>query len=298
MKMSTVTVIGANGMLGFAVSEYFASRGYNVQKITRADFDITKDPMPALEQMLVDADVVVNCAGIIHSQVEKNTIESILAVNSVFPKNLALFCKKMNIKCFHITTSCVYTGNEGSYSEDDAFDAPDIYGMTKNAGEPMNCMTLRTSIIGEERGQSRSLMEWARNQQGKDVIGLVNHFWNGVTTVHLAEIIEKILDQDLYLEGIYHLHSPNTISRKDLFEILSEVYELHLSVKPVEASQLCDRSLSSKYSYAKLLCTKTIQMQVYEMKEFFELAQIPVIQTPFALLVVNKQFLFLRPMSC
>lgn len=279
MNISTVTVIGANGMLGYAVSEYYISRGHNVQKITRADFDIVNDPMPVLEKMLIDSDVVVNCAGVIHSQIGRNSIESILAVNAVFPRNLALFCKKMNIKCFHITTSCVYSGIQGSYMEDDAFDAADIYGMTKNAGEPMNCMTLRTSIIGEERGQSRSLMEWARNQQGKDVVGLVNHFWNGVTTVHLAEIIEKILDQDLYIEGIYHLHSPNTISRKELFEILSEVYQLNLAVKPAEAPQLCDRSLSSKYSYAKMLCTKTIQMQVYEMKDFFELAQIPVINS-------------------
>jgi dTDP-4-dehydrorhamnose reductase len=275
--MNTITVIGANGMLGFAVSEYFTSQGYDVQKISRSDYDISKDPMSKLEHLLVDTDVVINCAGVIKPQIAKNTMESVLKVNSIFPRNLALFCKQMNIKCFHVTTDCVYTGTKGSYTEDDTFDADDIYGLTKNAGEPMNCMTLRTSIIGEERGQSRSLIEWARSQQGKNVNGFVNHFWNGVTTVHLAEVIEKILDQELYIEGIYHVHSPNAVSKKELLELLDEVYELHLSVKPAEAPQFCDRTLSSKYSYAKLLCNKTVQMQVYEMKDFFEFAQTPVL---------------------
>ena len=276
MKISTVTVLGANGMLGFAVSEYFTSRGYNVQKLTRSDYDIAKDPISKLEHILIDTDVVVNCAGVIKPEIVKNTIEDVLKVNAIFPRNLAIFCKQMNIKCFHITTECVYSGNNGPYSEDDAFDTNDIYGLTKNAGEPMNCMTLRTSIIGEERDQSRSLIEWARSQQGKNVNGFVNHFWNGVTTVHLAEIIEKILDQDLYIEGIYHLYSPNSVSKKELLEILDEVYELHLSVKIAEAPLFCDRTLSSKYSYGKLLCNKTIQMQVYEMKDFFEFTQTPV----------------------
>ncbi len=275
-QMKSISVIGANGMLGYAVSEYFISQGYTVQTITREQFDIIKDPMDTLEHLLVDTDVVVNCAGITKSQIVKNTIEHILKVNSIFPRNLASFCKQMNIKCFHITPDSVYSGSKGSYSEDDIFDSEDLYSLTKNAGEPMNCMTLRASIIGEERGQSRSLIEWARSQQGKNVNGFVNHYWNGITTVHFAEIVEKILDQDLYIEGIYHIHSPNSVSKKELLELLDEVYELHLSVKPSEAPQFCDKTLSSKYSYSKLLCNKTIQMQVYEMKDFFEFTTTPV----------------------
>lgn len=274
--MKSITVIGAKGMLGYAVSEYFISQGYTVQTITREQFDIIKDPMDKLEHLLVDADVVVNCAGITKSQIIKNTIENILKINSIFPRNLASFCKQMNIKCFHITPDSVYSGSKGSYSEDDIFDAEDLYSLTKNAGEPMNCMTLRASIIGEEKGQSRSIIEWARSQQGKNVNGFVNHYWNGITTVHFAEIVEKILDQNLYIEGIYHIHSPNSVSKKELLELLDEVYELHLSVKPSEAPQFCDKTLSSKYSYSKLLCNKTIQMQVYEMKDFFEFTNTPV----------------------
>ncbi|KAB2925630.1 MAG: SDR family oxidoreductase [Bacteroidetes bacterium] len=273
--MESVAVIGAGGMLGYAVSEFFAQRGYGVRRITRKEYDITKHPFAALERLLADVNVVINCAGVIKPQIAANSTEDVMRVNAVFPRNLATFCKGMNIKCFHVTTDCVYSGSKGRYSEDDVFDAEDLYGLSKNAGEPMNCMTLRTSIIGEERGQSRSLVEWARSQQGNGVNGFVNHFWNGVTTLHLAEVIEKIIRHDMYTEGIYHLHSPNALSKKELLEAIDMVYELGLTVRPAEAPQFCDRTLGSIYSFSTLLCTKTIQMQLFEMKEFFELANAP-----------------------
>ncbi|MFA6541001.1 MAG: SDR family oxidoreductase [Bacteroidota bacterium] len=274
--MNTIGVIGAKGMLGYAVSNYFASRGNTVVAISRDNFDIVKDPLEKLEQLLSDCNVVINCAGVIKPQIAKMPIEDVIRVNSIFPKNLALLCNRMNIKCFHITTDCVYTGAKGNYTENDFFDADDTYGMTKNAGESAKCMVLRTSIVGEENGQSRSLIEWAKGQRRKKVNGFVNHFWNGVTTVHLAEIIEKILDQYLYNDGVYHIHSPNSVSKKDLLEILNNVYDLNLEIAPAEAPQFCDRTMSSKYSLSKMLCTKTIQMQLFEMRDFFESINIPV----------------------
>lgn len=275
--MNTIAVIGSHGMLGYAVTEYFSSRGYDVQQVTRKEFDIAKDPFSKIEHFILEADIVINCAGVIKPQIAKNTIEDVLKVNSIFPRNLAVFCKQMNIKCFHVTTDCVYTGEKGEYTEDDVFDSDDVYGLTKNAGEPLNCMTLRTSIIGEERGQSRSLIEWAKSQKGKNVNGFVNHYWNGVTTVHLAEVIEKILANGLYTEGIFHLHSPNAVSKKELLETLDEVYSLNLTIQATEAPQFCDRTLRSIYSFSQQLCTKTIQMQLYEMKDFFEFTNIPVL---------------------
>jgi len=276
--MKKIAVLGAKGMLGYAMSEYFISHGYDVLKITRAEFDIAKEPIEKLGQLIVDCDAVVNCAGVIKPQIAKMSIEDVLKVNSVFPRNLATQCKIWEIKCFHITTDCVYTGNKGEYNEDDFFDAEDVYGLSKNAGEPLNCMVLRTSIIGEEKGQSRSLLEWTKSQKGKPVNGFVNHFWNGVTTIHLAEVIEKILEQHFYSEGLYHIHSPNVVSKKDMLEIFNDVYNLNLAITPTEASYRCDRTLTSKYSLSKMLCSKTIQMQVYEMKDFFESVEEPVMK--------------------
>jgi len=268
--MEKILIIGSTGMLGYAVSSYFKYRGYNVVELSRKEFDIAVDPIEKLEMYLNGVDVVINCAGVIKPTISKNTIENVLKINSLFPRNLAKACNKRNIKCFHITTDCVYSGKKGKYTEEDYFDAEDLYGLSKNAGETNECMVIRTSIIGEENGNSRSLLEWAKSQAGKEVNGFTNHLWNGVTTLYLAEIIEKILTNNLYQKGIFHIHSPNTVSKYELLKIFNEVYDLKLNINPVEAKESIDRSLSSIYDMSIKLCVKLLEQQVREMKVFFQ----------------------------
>lgn len=267
--MKHVVVIGSNGMLGYAVEEYFARQNYKVTGITRADFDIAREHVEILEGTLGNVDIVINCAGVIKPRIAAMSVEDVMRVNAVFPRNLAKLCKARGIPCFHITTDCVYSGKKGQYTEWDYFDADDLYGMSKNAGETAECMVLRTSIIGEEYGQSRSLLEWAKSQAGKKVSGFVNHLWNGVTTVYLAEIIENLVTNNLYREGIFHIHSPNTITKYELLSIFNDAYKLSLTITSAKAPQPCDRSLSSNYSFSHQLVTKTIAQQVNEMKLFF-----------------------------
>jgi len=193
----------------------------------------------------------------------------VLRVNSIFPHNLGKWAQKNNVQAFHITTDCVYSGIKGSYMERDYFDANDVYGMSKNGGDTHECMTLRTSIIGEEQGQARSLLSWAQSQKGKEVSGFTNHIWNGVTTLHLAEIMGDIIEKNIYQPGVFHLHSPNKVTKFELLQILNEVYELELKIKAVTAAESCDRSLASVHPLARNLATKTIAQQVQEMRKFF-----------------------------
>ena len=269
MEIRNVLILGSGGMLGYAVFEYFKRKHYNCIAIDKQEFDISKDSMSKLIPFLENMDIVVNCAGVIKSHINKLTVEDVLRINSIFPRNLAKFCKSNKILCFHITTDCVYTGQKGKYSESDFFDATDVYGMSKNAGEPTECMTIRTSIIGEERANYMSLLEWARSNKGKEVNGFLNHYWNGVTTLYFAEIIENILEKGLYQEGIFHLHSQNVVNKYELLRIFDRTYKLNLEINPIETPILCDRSLTSIYNLSTQVCTKDIEQQVIEMREFF-----------------------------
>ncbi len=267
--MEKLMVIGSTGMLGYAVSSYFKTNDYDVVEISRDQFDIANDPIEKLKSFMSGVGVVINCAGVIKPTIAKNSIENVLKINSLFPRNLAKLCDKLGIRCFHITTDCVYTGRKGNYSEEDFFDAEDLYGLSKNAGENKDCMTLRTSIIGEENNQSRSLLEWAKSQAGKEVNGFTNHLWNGVTTLYLAEIIETILTQGLFEKGLFHIHSPNTVDKYQLLQIFNRAYNLSLKINPAEAKEPVDRSLASIYDLTKNVAVKTIEQQVNEMQEFF-----------------------------
>ncbi len=267
--MSHTVVLGANGMLGYAVRTYFSRKGDAVVALGRAEFDIANEPMGKLEGLLEGADRVINCAGVIKPRIADMAVEDVLKVNAIFPRNLAKLCNRLEIPLYHVTTDCVYTGNDGGYTEDSYFDAEDVYGLSKNAGDAADCMVLRTSIIGEEEGPSRSLLEWARSQAGKQVNGFVNHQWNGVTTVHLAEVIDHIDSSGLYARGIHHIHSPDVVTKAELLEILDAVYGLDLTIQSVDAATACDRSMSSVLPLSATVATKPIRRQVEEMRAFF-----------------------------
>lgn len=269
MNIDSILVIGSTGMLGRAVSKYFRRKKISVTSLSRPQFDIISDPIEKLNRYIENVDTVINCAGIIKPLINKTTIENVLQVNSIFPQNLSKILNKKNIQCFHIATDCVFSGNKGNYTEEDIYDADDIYGMTKSAGDSTECMTLRTSIIGEEKGKALSLLEWARSHKNKSVNGYINHFWNGVTTVYLAEIIETIMNNDLYKKGIYHIFSKETVTKYELLRIISQVYRLNLNVNKHKAEIPVNRSLSSKHKLAHSVVRKSLSRQIVEMKRFF-----------------------------
>lgn len=268
--MKKVTIFGAKGMLGYAASRYFSNNDYAVREISRAEYDIGKEPFKQVQPLIENSDLVINCAGVIKPRVADHSIEETLRINAIFPRNLANLCAQLSIPCFHITTDCVYSGLKGKYDENDIFDATDVYGMSKNAGETKDCMVLRTSIIGEETAQSRSLLEWVRSSKGKTLNGFLNHKWNGVTTLHLAEVIDNIFKNRAYKAGIFHVFSPEILNKLELVSLIGEIYDLGIQVTPTNAPEACDRSLSSIHELANQYCKKTLAKQLQEMKDFFK----------------------------
>ena len=267
-----IVVLGAGGMLGYAVTSYLSSRGHDVTAVARKDFDIATDPFSKLVPLLNRPDAIINCAGVIKPRIAEMPIEHTLQVNAVFPRNLAKHAQREGIPCLHVTTDCVYTGKKGKYDENDLFDADDVYGMSKNAGETTDCMVLRTSIIGEEKGQGRSLLEWARSQAGKEVKGFLNHHWNGVTTLQLAKLAEQILEQKMYEPAIFHVHSPDTVNKYELVSLINEIYGLNMRIQPVDAPTACDRSMTSVKPLSAKVSKTPLGKQIQEMKDFFAAA--------------------------
>lgn len=266
----TILVIGSNGMLGYAVSEYFSRRGDRVIGITRAEFDIVRNPITDLSLFIEEANLVINCAGVIKQVIQDKDIQEILKVNAIFPLNLAFLCNEHGTPCIHITTDCVFTGMKGGYSETDIPDADDVYGMSKNAGDSADCMVLRTSIIGEDRGgHGLALLPWVQSQKGGHINGYTNHLWNGVTTVYLAEIIDSIIEKDLYQKGIFHIFSPEVVSKYELVSKINTIYGLEIEITKYETEVPCDRSLTTGKGLSHMVATKALHDQILEMKDFF-----------------------------
>jgi len=178
---------------------------------------------------------------------------------------LADLCEQYKVKLIHPTTDCVYTGEKGNYSENDPYDVSDVYGMSKALGEPKNCTVIRTSIIGEEIGQSRSLIEWIKSNKGGEINGFEDHIWNGVTCLQFAKICQEIINENLFWQGIKHVHS-NSVNKYELLNIVNDVYELGIKINKVKSAKSIDRSISSIYSLP--LPVPSLQVQIQEMSKF------------------------------
>jgi len=279
--MNKILILGGTGMLGNAVvchfqnnnnyEVYFTYRNEkvafeNFNKENAIHFDCLNDNILNLPKNI---DYVINCIGIIKPFMY-NDIKNSILINSVFPHNVSNWCKNNNIKMIHITTDCVFSGLHGKYNELSYHDALDDYGKSKSLGEPKNkCMILRTSIIGEEIHKDASLISWTKSQKGKEVNGYLNHFWNGITTNEYAKICQKIIENNLYEEDLFHIHSKDTVSKYQMLHYFNKKFNLNLKINPYITNPICDRSLSTIKDLCKKLDIPSVWEQINNLEDSY-----------------------------
>lgn len=266
-----VFVLGASGMLGTYVRQYLKDADYDVVGLTRNEIDAADVNVQIRSALAAHGaqpnDVVINCIGTIKPQVDKLGDLNAIKVNSLFPHSLAKVCEEKGYKLIHITTDCVFSGAEGNYNEEALHDCTDVYGKTKSLGEPSNCTVVRTSIIGEEFGTTRSLIEWVKSEDGNVVNGYLNHQWNGLTCYQVAKVFEDIISNNKYWKGVRHIHSPNSLNKYELVKSIVEAHKLDIHVTPTDGPSKCDRSLSTIYDDCGSFNVPDIMTQLVEQYE-------------------------------
>jgi len=274
-----IYVLGHKGMLGRYVYTYLKSKGHFVVGISRDELDVTSYSEPQLRAVLFHKklkkdDAIINCIGTIKPMVDKHGTLNAIKVNSLFPHILANVCEKEGYKMIHITTDCVFSGKDGQYTENSLHDCTDVYGKSKSLGEPENCTVVRTSIIGEEIGTSRSLLEWIKSMKDKTANGYTNHYWNGLTCLQVAKVFEDIIVNNKYWHGVRHVFS-NTVNKYELLNTVCWIYGLNIDVNPTEAPTKCDRSMATIYNERQhimsniVLDIPNLETQIFNQLEFY-----------------------------
>jgi dTDP-4-dehydrorhamnose reductase len=274
--MKKIGVFGANGMLGKYVIKYLSSiqddfgrKTYDVMGFCRSDCDLSQySDYYKITELIKDCTHIINCAGSIKPVTISQDDSLTFMVNTIFPNYLARDCISGNKVIYHITTDCVFSGNHGNYDESDECDIHDAYGLSKYMGENPHVCNIRTSIIGEETSNHRSLLEWAKSQYGKTIKGYTNHYWNGVTCLQLAKILEFLINYNRKWDGPARHICSDAVSKFELLSLIDYYFNLSLDVIPVEANEFCDRTLQSIYFGVDDMPMPPISRQIKDLYEF------------------------------
>jgi dTDP-4-dehydrorhamnose reductase len=252
-------ILGATGMLGQACHLVFKSdsnfESISTSRIIKKDMKFFDASADSIEYLIneVSPDWIINCIGIIKPHINENNFSSIknaVAVNSLFPHQLASTISNSKTKVLQIATDCVYSGKEGGYTENSPHDPLDVYGKTKSLGEVSSeqFLHIRASIIGPEYGRSTSLQEWFLSQpKNAEVNGFTDHLWNGLTTHHFALLAKAIVLAGGDFSGTQHVIPANIVTKAELLESFAQVYNRKdIQINAVVSKFRIDRTLKTQ----------------------------------------------------
>lgn len=260
--LKRVLVVGAAGMLGNAIVRVFSqSAGFEVTGSVRSAAALHCFPVEVAAKLVIGYDVenqdhlvelferkhphiVINCVGLVKQLAQAGDPLRAIPINALLPHRLARLCAVAGARLIHMSTDCVFSGAKGNYTETDACDAKDVYGLSKFMGEVdyPHAITLRTSIIGHELAASSSLVGWFLAQSGS-VKGFKRAIFSGLPTVEIARLIRDHVIPYPELHGLYHV-SAEHINKFDLLTLIATIYGKSIVVEPDE-ELVIDRSLDS-----------------------------------------------------
>ena len=265
--ITTIILFGQTGMLGNYIYSFFKTTKYNVKCINER---ITETNIHSVEEWLVangidNTTCIINCIGQIPQR--SQDARKFVLINSIFPHILWSVCKKYNARMIQPTTDCVFSGTKpiGNYTENDIHDETGLYGISKSLGEPPECTVLRTSIIGREKYNKASFMEWVLNSTN-EIDGWNNHYWNGITCLEYCHIVRKILDENLFWKGVKHIYSPNTMSKYEMVECIKEAFGITIGTRRVSVSDTIDKTLMSIYE--PMFPIQSLEKQIKDLASF------------------------------
>jgi dTDP-4-dehydrorhamnose reductase len=245
-----ILILGASGMLGHTLFFELARRPeLETWGTVRSLAPLARHFRPSLLERLVpgvDAlrldtvvsafgrvrpDVVINAVGVIRQLPEGREPLPCIELNARFPHRLLSLCRAAGARLVHISTDCVFDGATGGYTEDDPPTAKDVYGLSKYLGEVREpALTLRTSIVGHELRNKRSLVEWFLVQTG-EVRGFARTMYSGLPTGEIARLLAEFVLPRPDLAGLYQVAS-EPISKYELLCLVAARYGVPVALVP------------------------------------------------------------------
>ena len=269
-----IFLFGSTGMLGNYILKYLSDQKKQIICINRNELDASNITYDKLSEVIMkyeplNNDIIINCIGVIPQSKNNVDLRNYFMINSLLPNILSTFSYIHNLRFIHITTDCVFSGLKGNYTELDKHDEINEYGVSKSLGEKcIKSTIIRTSIIGEELKNKYSLLEWVKKHNNTELNGFINHKWNGVTCLELSKIINKMINNNIYWEGVRHIYSPYSVTKYELVSIINDIYKLNNTINELETDKKIDKTLTTIYDTNSLFNIKDLKSQIIELEKF------------------------------
>ena len=255
-----ILILGGDGMIGHKMVQVLGAQNHEIVISVREKRDLSLKSFSSKSKVFfndfikdnalnfldkVNPDVIINAIGVTIRRGVNDHVSNSIYINSYFPHQLANWAGIHNKRLIHFSTDCVFSGSEGSYSEDTNPNALDYYGKTKGLGEVFskNAITLRSSMIGPELFNKTELFEWVINNKEKEINGFSRVIYSGVTTVYMARLVADLIENHKDLSGIYNIAS-NPISKFELLHLINDNFDLGLVINK-DQSIISNKTLDS-----------------------------------------------------
>lgn len=262
-------------MAGHLISLYFQEQGYDVTGFARQQSTLLEKTIigDASDMSLIkkvieedEYDAVINCIGLLNQFAEQNKAMAVL-LNGYLPHYLTEITAGTKTRIIHMSTDCVFAGNDGPYYEDTLPNGATFYDRSKAMGEinTEKDLTFRNSIVGPDiKPSGIGLFNWFMKQEGP-IGGFTGAIWTGVTTYTLAKAMKAALEQNL--TGLYNLVNNESINKFDLCSLFNKYFrDGKIEINPNDKLQL-DKSLRRKRTDFNFV-VPSYDQQIKEMREW------------------------------
>ena len=260
--MNKVLVIGASGLLGRSLVEYFVSNNFQVGALSRNcdnqndkfnNYSVDVLDYEHLEFVVAQYDIVVNCIGQI-----TNPIHECVSLNTKGMKNIIDAVKKNGNYLIHLSTVSVY-GSSSAVTEGSPVNPESVYGSLKYFAEYQisqnltNYAVLRISNLygkGQVKGILGYILRSFRNNEKALFFnndGSLKRYYLHIDD--LSSIVKLIIDKRV--KGIYNVIGSDLLTIKQLVALcekaLDYCFDVQYEIKrPIENIDKVDNSKLKK----------------------------------------------------
>jgi dTDP-4-dehydrorhamnose reductase len=270
-----IIIIGSTGQLGQDLMKTM-QKDHEVIGLTHKNVEVAdyKSVQTLKEQK---PNVIINTAAFHKTdQCEDEPLKT-FSVNALGPKNVATVSKEINATTVFISTDYLFSGSKNQpYTEDDAPDPINTYGISKLAGElytkqnPKHYIFRVASLFGTAgaSGKGGNFIETMITKAKKDEpITVVDDMWMSPTyTKDAAETIKKILELQLSF-GTYHLTNKGKCTWFQFAQEIFKLTNLTPNLKPIKTSQLQTKAKRPLFSALKSTKLPKYNLEMRSWKE-------------------------------